>query len=311
MLNDGTTIQFDSSEKVIVRTLCQSPFIAVGIYPSEELGLVFIMPAGTLFEEVQSKRLRGHQNLPMKSVLQNGHEAIVPCDILRFDFLSPAVQIVLDNLESSIQGGFAQETGELLADFVDLFGVSTTLSDEEITGLWGELVFINSFDNPENAIKNWHESLDSRYDFAVSTHRIEVKTSLGSVREHSFSSNQLPAQPGTTVAICSVLAEHTFGGETLSSLWKTIRSRVHNTEIRRKLDSLILRKIKKDPLKAESISFDLALSESSMMFFDALSVPAVTLLPGIISATWKVNFDGIDALSKFRLPEDLEVSSHF
>lgn len=280
--------------QVQVFTISEDPFIGVGFSPDSELGLMFFLPSQTLSRPVKTARLKGRIDIPFSGVFSDGSIRELRADCLQFDAITPAVEVLLDALEDSIRDSSSATTAELTNDFVELFLPGKNLSESELTGLWGELVVLNLMSDPGTGVDIWHERLDSRYDFAVESFRLEVKTTLGTNRTHSFSSSQLPPDEGVEVWVCSVLAEHTFGGESVSSVWATLRNKLQNANTLKKLDSLVLSIVKRDPIYAESTTFDLSQSENSIRFLPARHVPTMITVPGVVAARWTCVLDDVN-----------------
>lgn len=300
LLSDAVAL---NPSQVVVRAIQNNPVLAVGYMPGSDLKLIFAMPPGSLNYELRTARLHGRANATVNGVFSDGNMRSLQTDILQFDSLTPAVRIVLDSLEQAIVSGNEEATSQLTADFVDLFSPGTSVSEAEITGLWGELILLDSFETPDKAIHNWHENLDSRYDFAVRDQRLEVKTTLGALRLHTFSSTQLPQRAGTTVTVASVLAEHTNDGETIVSLWGQIRARTLDVTARRKLDRLVLKLVKRDPVEIENTSFDIEYSRSSMKYYSAMAVPLMELPPDVLRATWDASLENTQSMDPASTPQ--------
>lgn len=301
MLTSGDV---SSGQQVTVKTINEQPFLAVGLIPDTPLKLVFAMPPGTLRNYIRTARLHGRMNATVNGRFSDGSSQPIQTDVLQFDSLTPAVRVVLDSLEAAIKKRDYEASGILANDFVDLFSLGGSLTDDEITGMWGELAFIDTFPEPDQAVSSWHDRLDSRYDFAIQNQRLELKATRGSLRHHTFSSTQLPEHEGSMLTIASLFVEETNGGETIVSLWSRLRERVSSAPIQQKLDRLVLKLIKRDLNKVEESFFDLERAKESIAFYSAENVPQLILAPAVLRATWDASLEDIQPMSLKFLPMD-------
>lgn len=283
-----TQVHAETGGTAIVEEICSDPFVAVGLVPADELPLILIIPPALLSADVRTDRITGRRNGTLTIRRQDNMPELIQAGYIRFDTLSPAVRVVLDAITDHVISGNQHGVGQLASDFVDLFKPSSNLSDHELTGLFGELTSILEFQDKDRLISCWHERLDSKYDFALEGSRLEVKTSLGAQRIHSFSSSQLPPEDSLRVTVCSVLSEHVSDGQSVIDLWLDIQEQLTDNDSKNKLRDQVLSIIKKDILKAETTLFDYELAKGSIQFFPAEKIPTVTLSAGVLSAKWKL-----------------------
>lgn len=274
------------SGSAYIEKLSESPLIGVGFVASEGLELVLVIPPGTLPQSVKTSRLIGKRNGLLNIHAKSELAETIQADYLLFDQLSPAVAIVLDAFTEALMLGDKSLAVDLLSDFMDLFKPSNGVSDDEVIGLWGELVVISTWENLDSAITCWHEDPTGRYDFASGQKRIEVKTTQSSVRTHTFSSTQLPAADGIELVIASLLADVVHGATSLLDLWAELDSKLTNPTTRKKLKNQVFSLVRRDPEKVGEMTFDRDLSQLSIMYFRSEDVPSIQLPHAVLRAKW-------------------------
>ena len=79
------------------------------------------------------------------------------------------------------------QIGALIAKTIELFQALDVPARSSLQGLWCELMLIAQSKNAQQAIRAWHPSPRSLYDFTVGQHSIEVKSSARALRSHEFS----------------------------------------------------------------------------------------------------------------------------
>jgi hypothetical protein len=215
-----------------------------------------------------------------------GSPEIIEAGTIFFDSVSPAVEIVLDALANMVIRDVIR-AGELAQDFIDLFRPGKSLSDDELIGLFGELTLISLSTKPDEAVEHWHEASEGRYDFTAGNSRLEVKTSLGELRKHHFSSSQLPPKAGVKLVVASVLTESVQDGTTVVDLWKKILGDLVTAKAKDKLTSLVLRTVQKDYDKTLAIGFDYDAAIRSIAFCYGEAVPTPILTEGVLTASWE------------------------
>jgi hypothetical protein len=282
---------------VYIERISLEPMVGVGFVVGQSLSLILVLPPETLPSDVATARLVGRRNRMLNAHFGAADPTAIAVDYLMFDALTPAVAIVLDALTVAIESGESHLSAELLLDFLDLFRPSGTLSEDEILGLWGELITIASANDLDEAIRCWHDDPTDRYDFSKGSQRLEVKTTTKSVRSHEFSSSQLPAEDGIDLVVASILAEKVSGGEGILGLWQEINGGVIDPLCRKKLRDQVLNFVKKDEDKVNTMTFDRQLSEKSLEFFSSNVVPSLPLPHGVLRANWVSLLDEQNAWS--------------
>jgi hypothetical protein len=130
---------------------------------------------------------------------------------------------VLEALGDAPTSGSVSRTIERL---VELFRALTAPPRKSVIGFWAELFVIALSREPATLVRAWHQTPDERFDFALAGERLEVKATVGRVRRHHFSLEQLLPIPGVEVLIVSLLLERSGGGPSVAELIEAIRSAV-------------------------------------------------------------------------------------
>ncbi|MHB1418191.1 MAG: PD-(D/E)XK motif protein [Bacillota bacterium] len=143
-------------------------------------------------------------------------------------------------------------------------------------GLFGELYMIWRSSNPIRTLTAWRMDETARFDFAEGDIRIDVKSTAGRVRAHTFSFEQCNPPAGTIAVVASLFVERSPGGVALRSLIKQIESRISaHAELLLKLHEVVASTLGVSLNESLGIKFDLKLAGSTLYFFDLSEVPAI------------------------------------
>ncbi|MCQ2295142.1 MAG: PD-(D/E)XK motif protein [Bacteroidales bacterium] len=108
-------------------------------------------------------------------------------DSLHIYFITIVLQII-DNLPAiPTSRNLAVEFDSLIS----IFSPSHKHDENKVKGLWGELLVIEQSCMPEMLIEAWHRNPNEKFDFTHGKDKIEVKSTAGEERKHSFSIGQL------------------------------------------------------------------------------------------------------------------------
>jgi len=180
-----------------------------------------------------------------------------------------------------------KDAGHAILTLKELFGdgfkVTTPLS--VVRGLIGELLIIEAAPDTKAAILAWHVDADDRYDFSINNTRVEVKTTVSSVRQHQFTSRQLPPLHGINVWIASVQLAEVSVGETLSGLFNRIVLRI-DTKTARKLLDVVIETMGLPPGAVLEPQFDLLASIESISLYKASQIPTPVFTAGTSDIRW-------------------------
>jgi len=127
----------------------------------------------------------------------------------------------VQSISAILQTSAAESSLELSDRLRTLFSSQVTGSSESTRGLLGELLYIRSCNRPQEAILAWHRSPSALYDFEFEDRSVEIKTTAGNKRSHSFSYSQLHHAKADDQLV-SIMLRQGDSGETAQSLIDTI-----------------------------------------------------------------------------------------
>jgi hypothetical protein len=163
-------------------------------------------------------------------------------------------------------------------------------TDDAITGLIGELIFILNSKDIEKTVQCWHSAVDDTYDFSSESLRLDVKTTRSGIRHHYFSSAQIPASTGKKVLIASVLVNSVEMGTTLSQLVNKITENL-STELASKVHSSVLKQIGTHPGMVLNPQIDTVNTLKSINIYDAHEIPCPQFEDQVLSMSWLATLD--------------------
>lgn len=164
-----------------------------------------------------------------------------------------------------------------------------------VTGLMGELLVILSSTDKRTAVDSWHSDTDSAFDFSWLNNRLEVKTTKASLREHNFSSHQVPGPSGVNLQIASVKLVTTEIGQTLGELVNLVSEGLSEEQATKVLDQCN-KTLGVPPFAVTEPVIDITTSLANIVFFDGASIPRPTLTEGVLSMKWAATLEGIDGV---------------
>ena len=117
---------------------------------------------------------------------------------------------LIESIVANLRGGktFRSAVGESLAVMKSLLANRGRLTDDEETGLWGELTLLEGLvgeigESP--AVASWLGPDASEHDFSLEGFEVEVKTTRGEARRHVIASEtQLQRSPGRPLYLMSL-----------------------------------------------------------------------------------------------------------
>ncbi len=170
----------------------------------------------------------------------------------------------------------AQEIERTLDSLTALFSALNRAPQQSVQGLWAELAVIYWARDPEAAISSWHSDPMALHDFALGSYRLEIKSTLGKLREHHFQLDQLNrATVGETI-IASLLLEQASDGVGIFDLAGRIGARV-SEEATARLETIIARCLGREwrEADADDLRFDLEAARQSLRLYRGEDVPSV------------------------------------
>lgn len=172
-----------------------------------------------------------------------------------------------------------------LSKLLSIFTINKSISKEIVRGLWAELIIIKQSSNPSYLIRAWHVTPEDKYDFNDGVDKIEVKSTNGTKREHTFAIEQLNPTSDSSLLIASMFVSQTGVGKSIFNILDDISSRISDIDVLFKLREEITRTIGANIEEVANLFFDEKLSLDSLSFFDYSSIPSIKLsdVPATVS----------------------------
>lgn len=182
-----------------------------------------------------------------------------------------------------------------------------------INGLFGELYLIWRSSSPPRAMTAWRVDETARFDFADGNVRLDVKTTTGRLRSHTFSYEQCSPPPGTVAVVGSLFVEPSPGGLALRSLIAGIEvSIAAYPDLVLKLHEVVTDTLGASLSEALAMVFDIKLADSSLRFYSLREIPAIRgpLPDGVSDVHFRSDLSSFSAVSvKAMIEEDAAFES--
>lgn len=164
-----------------------------------------------------------------------------------------------------------------VSKLLSIFTINRLISKEIVSGLWAELIVIKQSSNPAYLIRSWHVIPEDKFDFNDGSDKIEVKSTNGSIRTHTFAIEQLNPIQDTKLLIASMFVSQTGVGKTIFNLIDEISSRISDVDVLFKLREETAQTIGANIEEVSNMFFDENVSLQSLQFFDYRTVPAIDI----------------------------------
>lgn len=301
-----------SNAEIVVANFQSAPDHYFGISRSGELVILFTT------EDVRSEDFKvaefpryEHIHVQIDQPLTVENDSAEPVShifhVLRFKSEDEFIQVyflqymegVVDKMGSAIA---FNDLVPLLKDALSLFRLVSKPPRIELQGLWAELFILMISSRTEEMVDAWHVSNSDLWDFHTIDCILEVKSTLGRSRVHSFQNDQLlpPIEIKNSVVASLILARTEDG----ASIWDLIQ------EINRKVDSERSAKVRMlvhDLLGAgiaqsEEVKFNLGGAMENLKFFSMDMIPLIARnnIPTEISdVRFKIQLVGIPEFEGF------------
>lgn len=211
-------------------------------------------------------------------------------------FLSICETVVRMAGDKPIQEKISEAINHLAAIFQKLSKPPT----RAVNGLFGELYFIWRSKDPILALRAWREDDTARFDFSISDICIDVKTTTGRTRVHTFSYEQCNLEPGLIAVVASLFVENSSAGIMLRSIIQQIEQRISgHYDLVMKLYDVVSITLGKNLNESLESRFNIKLADSSLQFYDLHTVPAIrsSLPVGVNNLHFCSNLSLVDFLS--------------
>jgi hypothetical protein len=177
---------------------------------------------------------------------------------------------------ASVHAPTAGEVERTLDGITTLFSALHRAPKQSVQGLWGEVAIVAWAKDPEMAISAWHSELTDLHDFALGSHRLEVKSTSSKLREHYFQLDQLSSATTGKTVVASLMLQQTPQGLSVFDVAEKIRERVGDGATAR-LESIIAECLGRDwrDADADDVRFDLDATRKTLRLYRAEDVPSV------------------------------------
>jgi hypothetical protein len=168
-----------------------------------------------------------------------------------------------------------------------------------VSGLFGELLVINSAREVAQAVRSWHNDAEDRFDFCCGRVRLEVKSARGHLRRHRFTIDQVDPPAGTVGLLCSIILQESAAGDGVLDLAMAITQQLMGYPVEiSKLNRLVAEALGTDVLSANERKFDVPASRATMQLYDLRTIPAVRrpVDPAIEEVQFGVNFSQVPTM---------------
>ena len=159
---------------------------------------------------------------------------------------------------------------------LSLFRALTRPAEREISGVWAELFCIAASGNVSLAVDRWHNGSAEAFDFSWGQGRLEVKSTVGTVRVHEFSLAQLQPPSGSSGYVASLVLKALNAGEGVLDLAKKIERDLNGDVcLQAKLWALLVQSLGSDFSEALDRRFDVDLAAKLLKVFRMEDVPSL------------------------------------
>ena len=169
-----------------------------------------------------------------------------------------------------------------------------------INGLFGELYLLLRSGDAIKAAAAWRSNENARFDFSHGDVRLDVKTTSGRNRLHTFSYEQCTPPRWTIAVVASLYAEQAAGGLSLYSVMNQIEARLAaDADLVLKLHETVAATLGTSLHDGLSRRFDMRVAESSLRFFSLEEVPAIRgpLPAGVSNIHFRSDLSAVPSLS--------------
>ncbi len=174
-----------------------------------------------------------------------------------------------------------------------------------VTGLIGELLVILAAPSKEKMVEVWHSNADDTYDFSWLNSRIEVKSTKTPVREHNFSSFQVPGPNGIVLQVASVKLITSEIGKNLGDIVSDVTAGLPNDLVEKVLNQC--NKVLNVPaFTVTEPVVDVVSSLANIEFFAAEDIPLPLASQGVLEMHWKSSLEDVSPVTAIYPPSSFD-----
>lgn len=251
------------------------------------------------------KHLQLNQNIECK-ITETGKETFQTFTVITFISVDRHLrEYFLKISETLIKTIDSRPTQEQVIDtinrFVEVFRALADTPTNTVHGLWSELFVIDNSKDQKTLLNYWHSLPEERFDFNSGQEKIEVKSSAGFERVHTFTSEQLNPAPGTQALIASVFIKQSSLGQTIQYLINNITCKIaYDPELTEKLNTIVCRTLGNSLEQSINIKFDYQIAKDSLQFYrhqDIYKVEPLSIPNGVSEVQYKSDLNGLKPVS--------------
>lgn len=284
----------DSSIESALALHLYSSELGIGVGVDPQGRAVLVLPGQSSLPAFETSALKFD---PWCDTLWVEHGLTLPkCSVLRCRFdrddtsLTRIVSGVLQSL-IDLQLRF-QDAGQAVWVMRNIFadGFRATPDRSTVLGLLGELTVLLNSPDIVAATQAWHVDKDDRYDFSWHSRRLEVKATTSALREHRFSSFQLPPLHGIEVWVASVQLAIVEVGLSAGELYERIADNLP-LDLAHKVAAVITETVGLPPTLVTEPQLDLASSVAGIRLYPSVDVPTPMTVPDARDLRWTAFLD--------------------
>lgn len=198
----------------------------------------------------------------------------------------------------------ASEAVQVIDRVIRLFRDLAKPSERTVQGLWAEMFVIASAAEPVTVARSWRNATFDTADFATAQQRLEVKSTTGTIRSHSFSAEQLRTPPGTFGVVASLMCQRSAGGVSVGELWSIVRRQVASEPgLLLSIDGTVAATLGNSWKESLSVRYDWDVAKESLRFYSMADVPAVGVqsTPDVSEVRFRSNLSRCASLDRYAL----------
>lgn len=215
---------------------------------------------------------------------------------LRLYFLH-TISVLLVSLPSPAR---VTDVAHAIGRLAEIFKALALPSATSLQGLWAEMLLLRHAKSIDYAVRAWHPTRRSLFDFDSSEIALDVKSSVSGIRKHRFKLAQLRPPSRRAVYIFSVLLTQSHSAPSIPDLWHAIERRlVKQPQLLARVAEVIAQSAGADWIHAKDVRFEESSALRSLLVFNADVVPRVQdpSTPDVTDIEFVSDLSGASSLS--------------
>lgn len=172
------------------------------------------------------------------------------------------------------EGAHTEEIKRTVQNLASLFRAFSKPSQRSISGLWAELFTITRSGGVLQAMKMWRADAFDRFDFSTPERVAEIKATVGQLRSHEFSLEQLSTPENGSGFVISILLQSISGGTSVLDLIATIEASIEaEPKMREKLWTNVISDLGSDFSSSLDRRFDTSYADRNLIIYLMEDIP--------------------------------------